>query len=125
MDKNIFGKFPLSGKAKSKKEKDQIAEFLQLDVDAMSSFESSYQKHVLNKPFSSMNLFDVNAKLAVTENARFKNPFFEENEDVHRFVEDIVKELLDQTAAYVYDRETDTIKVNEWEIPEKEKNHSF
>ena len=121
MDKNIFGKFPLSGKAKSKKEKDQIAEFLQLDADAMSSFESSYQKHVLNKPFSSMNLFDVNAKLAVTENARFKNPFFEENEDVHRFVEDIVKELLDQTAAYVYDRETDTIKVNEWEIPEKEK----
>ena len=82
MDKNIFGKFPLSGKTKSKKEKDQMAEFLQLDADAMSSFESSYQKHVLNKPFSSMNLFDVNAKLAVTENARFKNPFFEENEDV-------------------------------------------
>lgn len=62
---NVFGK-------KAKKAmmtKEEIAEFIKTDPEALRSFEESYTKHVKNKV--SNNFFAVNAKQAVSENVFF------------------------------------------------------
>lgn len=123
MSLNLSTFFPALSKAgnkKSTKEKDAIAELLKTDATAMERFEESYQKHVLNKPYVSDNLFDLNAKQAV-RHMKSAIPLLEENKEAGQLVEDIVGELLQQTAAYVYDRETDSVHINEWAIPEKER----
>ena len=109
-----------AGNRKSTKEKDAIAELLKTDPAAMEQFEESYQRHVLNKPYVSDNLFDLNAKQAV-QHMKSVTPLLEENKEAGQLVEDIVGELLQQTAAYVYDRETDSVYINEWAIPEKDR----
>lgn len=123
MSLNLSTFFPALSKAgnkKSTKEKDAIAELLKTDATAMERFGESYQKHVLNKPYVSDNLFDLNAKQAV-RHMKSAIPLLEENKEAGQLVEDIVGELLQQTAAYVYDRETDSVHINEWAIPEKER----
>lgn len=123
MSLNLSTFFPAlskTGNKKSTKEKDTIAELLKTDPAAMEQFEESYQRHVLNKPYVSDNLFDLNAKQAV-QHMKSTTPLLEENKEAGQIVEDIVGELLQQTAAYVYDRETDSVYINEWAIPEKDR----
>ena len=55
--KNIFGK-------KAKKvllSKDEIAEFLKINPEALIKFEESYKNHVLGKKMLSDNFFAINA----------------------------------------------------------------
>ena len=61
--KNIFGK-------KAKKvllSKDEIAEFLKINPEALIKFEESYKNHVLGKKMLSDNFFAINAKQIVEE----------------------------------------------------------
>lgn len=88
---NVFGK-------KAKKAmmtKEEIAEFIKTDPEALRSFEESYTKHVKNKV--SNNFFAVNAKQAVSEKC-FLSDFAAENVHLDALVQRIVAELLDSAA---------------------------
>jgi len=84
---NVFGK-------KTKKAmmtKEEIAEFIKTNPEALRSFEESYTKHVKNKV--SNNFFAVNAKQAVSEKC-FLSDFAAENVHLDALVQRIVAELL-------------------------------
>lgn len=85
---NVFGK-------KAKKAmmtKEEIAEFIKTNPEALRSFEESYTKHVKNKV--SNNFFAVNAKQAVSEKC-FLSDLAAENVHLDALVQRIVAELLD------------------------------
>ena len=99
---NVFGK-------KAKKAmmtKEEIAEFIKTDPEALRSFEESYTKHVKNKV--SNNFFAVNAKQAVSEKC-FLSDFVAENVHLDALVQRIVAELLDSAAVYVWDGTDDHV----------------
>lgn len=100
---NVFGK-------KAKKAmmtKEEIAEFIKTDPEALRSFEESYTKHVKNKV--SNNFFAVNAKQAVSEKC-FLSDFAAENVHLDALVQRIVAELLDSAAVYVWDGADDHVQ---------------
>lgn len=100
---NVFGK-------KAKKAmmtKEEIAEFIKTNPEALRSFEESYTKHVKNKV--SNNFFAVNAKQAVSEKC-FLSDFAAENVHLDALVQRIVAELLDSAAVYVWDGADDHVQ---------------
>lgn len=100
---NVFGK-------KAKKvmmTKEEIAEFIKTNPEALRSFEESYTKHVKNKV--SNNFFAVNAKQAVSEKC-FLSDFAAENVHLDALVQRIVAELLDSAAVYVWDGADDHVQ---------------
>lgn len=76
----------------SRKRKEQIAELLKVDANALSEFEQTYKKMALEPPVESDNLFDYNAKQAAAENPR---PII--NVDTEDIIERIIAELVSQT----------------------------
>lgn len=100
---NVFGK-------KAKKAmmtKEEIAEFIKTDPEALRSFEESYTRHVKNKV--SNNFFAVNAKQAVSEKC-FLSDLAAENVHLDALVQRIVAELLDSAAVYVWDGADDHVQ---------------
>lgn len=76
----------------SRKRKEQIAELLKVDANALAEFEQTYKKMALEPPVESDNLFDYNAKQAAAENPR---PII--NVDTEDIIERIIAELVSQT----------------------------
>lgn len=76
----------------SRKRKEQIAELLKVDANALAEFEQTYKKMALEPPVESDNLFDYNAKQAAAENPR---PIV--NVDTEDIIERIIAELVSQT----------------------------
>ena len=79
-------------KRASRKRKEQIAELLKVDANALAEFEQTYKKMALEPPVESDNLFDYNAKQAAAENPR---PII--NVDTEDIIERIIAELVSQT----------------------------
>lgn len=100
--KNIFGK-------KAKKvllSKDEIAEFLKINPEALIKFEESYKNHVLGKKMLSDNFFAINAKQIVEEKKkRLISDITAEQGDIDAIAKRIVAELLDCSIIYAWDGE--------------------
>ena len=98
--KNIFGK-------KAKKvllSKDEIAEFLKINPEALIKFEESYKNHVLGKKMLSDNFFAINAKQIVEEKKkRLISDITAEQGDIDAIAKRIVAELLDCSIIYAWD----------------------
>ena len=78
--------------------KDDAATMLNMSKEAMEAFEKSYQQEILDKPASTDNLFDINAKQA----AAMHTPA-EINEAADAIAKSIIDELLEQTVILDYD----------------------
>lgn len=98
--KNIFGK-------KAKKvllSKEEIAEFIKIDPEALIKFEESYKNHVLGKKMLSDNFFAINAKQIVEEKKkRLISDITAEQGDINDIAKRIVAELLDCSIIYAWD----------------------
>ena len=98
--KNIFGK-------KAKKvllSKDEIAEFLKINPEALIKFEESYKNHVLGKKMLSDNFFAINAKQIVKDKKkRLISDITAEQGDIDAIAKRIVAELLDCSIIYAWD----------------------
>lgn len=98
--KNIFGK-------KAKKvllSKEEIAEFIKIDPEALIKFEESYKNHVLGKKMLSDNFFAINAKQIVEEKKkRLISDITAEQGDIDAIAKRIVAELLDCSIIYAWD----------------------
>lgn len=89
----------------SKKDKEKLADFLKIDLEAFQAFECAYQKHALSDNVSGDNLFDINSRQAA--NLLRQNNSSPDSTDkvvyIKNLVDRIVDELIDQTERYVFD----------------------
>ena len=65
--KNIFEKTA----EKELLTREEIADFIKTDPEALRAFEESYSKHVINKDSLSDNFFAINAKQMANEKKKY------------------------------------------------------
>lgn len=102
--KNIFG----NKARKAMMSKEEIAEFIKTNPEALQKFEESYTKHILNKEEVSDNFFEINAKQIskVKKNCHLSD-FIADCDYLDAVVQRIVAELLDSAAVYCWDGKND------------------
>ena len=102
--KNIFEK--TAGKALLTRE--DIADFIKTDPEALRAFEESYSKHVINKDSLSDNFFAINAKQMANERKKYLiSDIVADSSYLDAIIQRIVAELLDSAAVYVWDGKGD------------------
>lgn len=102
--KNIFEK--TAGKALLTRE--EIADFIKTDPEALRAFEESYSKHVINKDSLSDNFFAINAKQMANERKKYLiSDIVADSSYLDAIIQRIVAELLDSAAVYVWDGKGD------------------
>lgn len=84
--------------------KEEIADLLKTDPEALQKFEESYENHVLKKEDISDNFFEINAKQITKERKKYVLPDISPvNQDYDIIIQRIISELLEQAAVYHWD----------------------
>ena len=102
--KNIFEKTA----EKELLTREEIADFIKTDPEALRAFEESYSKHVINKDSLSDNFFAINAKQMANEKKKYLiSDIVADSSYLDAIIQRIVAELLDSAAVYVWDGKED------------------
>ena len=102
--KNIFEKTA----EKALLTREEIADFIKTDPEALRAFEESYSKHVINKDSLSDNFFAINAKQMANERKKYLiSDIVADSSYLDAIIQRIVAELLDSAAVYVWDGKED------------------
>lgn len=101
---NVFGKMA----ERVVLSRDEIADFIKTDPEALREFEESYAKHVINKDSLSDNFFAINAKQMANERKKYLiSDIVADSSYLDAIIQRIVAELLDSAAVYVWDGKED------------------
>ena len=91
--------------------KEEIADLLKTDPEALQKFEESYENHVLKKDDISDNFFEINAKQITKERKKYVLPDISPvNQDYDIIIQRIISELLEQAAVYHWDGKQEHIE---------------
>ena len=88
--------------------REEIADFIKTNPEALRAFEESYSKHVINKDSLSDNFFAINAKQMANERKKYLiSDIVADSSYLDAIIQRIVAELLDSAAVYVWDGKED------------------